>query len=33
VRFTRNNDITEGFHNSMETISRVVYGFRNFSTG
>jgi transposase len=22
--------ITEGFHNKMETISRVAYGFRNF---
>jgi len=29
-RFTRNNGITEGFHNKMETISRVSYGFRNF---
>ena len=29
-RFTRNNGITEGFHNKMETISRVAYGFRNF---
>jgi hypothetical protein len=27
---TRNNGITEGFHNKMETISRVAYGFRNF---
>jgi len=22
--------ITEGFHNKMETINRVAYGFRNF---
>ncbi|MEO8592711.1 MAG: transposase [Candidatus Solibacter sp.] len=29
-RFTRNNSITEGFHNKMETISRVAFGFRNF---
>lgn len=29
-RFTRNNGITEGFHNKMETISRVACGFRNF---
>ena len=29
-RFTRNNGITEGFHNKMETISRQAYGFRNF---
>jgi len=29
-RFTKNNSITEGFHNKMETISRVAYGFRNF---
>jgi transposase len=29
-RFTRNNGITEGFHNKMETITRVAYGFRNF---
>lgn len=29
-RFTRNNSITEGFHNKMETISRQAYGFRNF---
>src|SRR3954453_15496966 len=29
-RFSRNNGITEGFHNKMETISRVAYGFRNF---
>jgi transposase len=28
--FTRNNGITEGFHNKMETISRQAYGFRNF---
>ena len=29
-RFTRNNGITEGFHNKMEPISRQAYGFRNF---
>ena len=29
-RFTKNNGITEGFHNKMETISRQAYGFRNF---
>lgn len=29
-RFTRNNGITEGFHNKMEAINRVAYGFRNF---
>jgi transposase len=29
-RFSRNHGITEGFHNKMETISRVAYGFRNF---
>ena len=29
-RYTKNNGITEGFHNKMETISRVAYGFRNF---
>jgi transposase len=29
-RFTRNNGITEGFHNKMETINRQAYGFRNF---
>ena len=29
-RFTKNNGITEGFHNKMETISRRAYGFRNF---
>ena len=29
-RFTRNNGITEGFHNRMELISRQAYGFRNF---
>jgi transposase len=30
-RFTRNNGITEGFHNKMETINRHAYGFRNFN--
>ena len=29
-RFTRNNSITEGFHNKMELINRQAYGFRNF---
>jgi transposase len=27
-RFTRNNGITEGFHNKMELINRQAYGFR-----
>lgn len=30
-RFTRNNGITEGFHNKMEAISRQAFGFRNFN--
>ena len=29
-RFTKNNDITEGFHTEMEMIQRRAYGFRNF---
>ena len=29
-RFTRNNAITEGFHNKMEMINRHAFGFRNF---
>jgi transposase len=29
-RFTKNNGITEGFHNKMEMLSRRAYGFRNF---
>ena len=29
-RFTRNNGITEGFHNKMELMNRQAYGFRNF---
>ena len=29
-RFAKNNGITEGFHNKMETLSRQAYGFRNF---
>jgi len=29
-RFTRNNCITEGFHNKMELINRPAHGFRNF---
>ena len=31
-RFTKNNGITEGFHNKMEMISRRAYGFRNFGS-
>jgi len=30
-RFTRNNAITEGYHNKMEMISRRAFGFRNFN--
>ena len=30
-RFSRNNGITEGFHNKMETINRQTYGFKNFN--
>jgi transposase len=30
-RFTKNNGITEGFHNKMEMISRRAFGFRNFN--
>jgi transposase len=30
-RFTRNNGITEGFHNKMEVLQRQAYGFRNFN--
>lgn len=30
LRFSRTNAATEGFHNKMERISRVAYGFRNF---
>jgi transposase len=29
-RLTRNNGITEGFHNKMEMITRQAFGFRNF---
>ena len=29
-RFSKNNGITEGFHNKIELISRQAYGFRNF---
>lgn len=29
-RFTKNNGITEGFHNKMEAVARQAYGFRNF---
>jgi transposase len=31
LRFSKNNAITEGFHNKMEVISRRAYGFRNFN--
>jgi transposase len=30
-RISRNNGITEGFHNKMEVISRRAYGYRNFN--
>jgi len=30
LRFTKNNGITEGFHNKMEMMSRRAFGFRNF---
>jgi hypothetical protein len=30
--FTRNNRITEGFHNKMELISRQAYSFREFES-
>ena len=29
-RFSKNNGMTEGFHNKMEMMSRRAYGFRNF---
>lgn len=29
-KLSKNNGITEGFHNKMETISRRGYGYRNF---
>jgi len=29
-RFSKNNGITEGFHNKMEMIARRAFGFRNF---
>jgi transposase len=29
-RFTKNNGITEGFHNKMEMLSRRAFGFRSF---
>ena len=31
-RFTRNNGITEGFHNKMELINRQAYGFATSTT-
>jgi len=30
-RFTRNNGITEGFHNKMELLKRQAYRFRSFN--
>jgi transposase len=30
-RFSKNNGITEGFHNKMEVLARQAYGFRNFN--
>lgn len=30
-RYTRNNGVTEGFHNKMKMIVRRAYGFRNFT--
>jgi transposase len=30
-RYTRNNGVTEGFHNKMKMIVRRAYGFRNFA--
>jgi transposase len=30
-RFTRNNGITEGFHNKFEVVQRQAYGLRNFN--
>ncbi|MEN8208271.1 MAG: transposase, partial [Candidatus Fermentibacteria bacterium] len=30
-RYTKNNGITEGFHNKMKMIVRRAYGFRNFA--
>ena len=29
-RFSKNNGITEGFHNKMEMMNRQAFGFRNF---
>lgn len=29
-RYTRNNGVTEGFHNKMKMIGRRAYGFKNF---
>ncbi len=31
-RFTRNNEITEGFHTKMEALQRQAYGFRTSTT-
>ena len=30
-RYTKNNGITEGFHNKMKMIVRRAYGFRNLA--
>lgn len=30
-RYTRNNGVTEGFHNKMKMIVRRAFGFRNFA--
>lgn len=29
-RFTKNNEIIEGFHRKMKLIQRRAYGYRNF---
>jgi transposase len=29
-RYTKNNGITEGYHNKMQMIVRRAFGFRNF---
>ena len=29
-RYTKNNGITEGYHNKMKMIVRRAFGFRNF---
>ena len=30
-RLSRNNDVTEGFHNKRELINRQACGYRNFN--